>query len=368
MQFNQRHKVYDICKHWFIYCLMAILLSVQTSTLWAGATSSNTNTLIFTSVDEEAPSQQSLATCPDPGLCFTSQIAKDKWAAEHKCQFKEVVCEDLEQVDNESFVSKAAALIRFADGLIDGLKQQLGDLWDFIKELFTNPSQVWEGIKTLAKLIIEDPKAAWEIFKTLLGDDINKLLKCGAYDQGRVIGKYVSPFFVLKVVNIVAKGGKLVDAVNKVKKTILAAAEKLKLGIKFLPNVKMPNGASWFDEIDIKKRGVGIENGLGNNTPDTFPVVDIIDKATGEVTSIKSKSPASAFWDKPYGLRDSIKTDIRKLADFTEDGKPVRGTWEKGTPNAGSELKIEKNKIFIALNTWLPRGFFSTQFFCHHST
>jgi len=296
------------------------------------------------SASAQSPSQAGLPMCPDPGYCFSSPDARNAWAAENNCTFNDPKCEDTE-IKPEGVVATAKAMGRFVEGLIDGLKQQLVDLWEFFKELFTNPSEVWEGLKALGKLIIEDPKAALELFLDLLGEDVAKLLKCGAYDQGKVIGKYVSPFFVLKVAKIIAKGGKLADAVKKVRDMILTPAEKLRLGIHYIPGIKQPNGKSWFDELDIKKRGVGIEKALGNNTPDAFPVIDIFNKATGEVTSIKSKSPSSAFWSKPGGLLDSLKADIRALADFVEDGIDVVKAWEKGTPNAGSDMVVAADKV-----------------------
>jgi hypothetical protein len=151
---------------------------------------------------------ESLPTCPDPGLCFQSTVAQDEWARKHQCVFKDVECEDTEKSDG-GVVATAKAAGRFVEGLIDGLKQQVVDLWHFFEELFTNPSEVWEGLKTLGKMVIEDPKAAAQLFLDLLGDDAGKLIHCGAYDQGKVIGKYVSPFFALKVARLVANGAKL---------------------------------------------------------------------------------------------------------------------------------------------------------------
>lgn len=74
-------------------------------------------------------------------------------------------------------------------------------------------------------------------------------------------------------------------------------------------------------------------------------MIDIFDKSTGEVTSIKSKTPNAAYWTKEGGLRDSIKTDLNALAKFVEDGNDVKGTWEKGTPQAGAELVVEAGKV-----------------------
>jgi hypothetical protein len=295
------------------------------------------------SPSSSAPS--SLPLCK-PGVCFTSEAAKAEYARENHCTFDapKVECEDTE-VKPEGVVAVAKALGRFVDGLIDGLKQQLVDLWDFFKELFTNPSETWEALKTLAKMIIEDPKGAAELFIAMLGDDAAKLTECGAYDQGKVIGKYVSPFFALKVASIVAKGGKLADAVKRVKSMVLTAAEKARLGIKYVPGVRQADGRSWFDEVDIKKRGMGIENALGNNTPDAFPVVDIVNKSTGEVTSIKSKTSTAAYWSAEGGLLRSLKTDLGKLADFVEDGAPARATWERGTPAAGTLFEVLPREV-----------------------
>ena len=87
------------------------------------------------------------------------------------------------------------------------------------------------------------------------------------------------------------------------------------------------------------------ENALGNNTPDAFPVIDIFNKVTGEVTSIKTKSPTTAYWSKEGGLFNSIKTDLKPLAKFVEDGKSARGTWEKGTPKAGEKMEVKADEV-----------------------
>lgn len=49
-------------------------------------------------------------------------------------------------------------------------------------------------------------------------------------------------------------------------------------------------------------------------------MIDIFNKAAREVTSIKSKTPTAAYWSKEGGLLGSIKTDLKPLANFVEDG------------------------------------------------
>lgn len=286
-----------------------------------------------------------LQPCPDPGFCFNSLDAKQRWAAQHHCTFKKVVCEDTE-TQPTGVVATAKAMGRFVDGLIAGLKEQLIDLGAFFKELLTHPRQTWDALKALGKLIIQDPKGAAQLFAAFLGPDALKLIECGAYDQGKVIGKYVSPFFALKVARLVARGSKLAEALARVKNLLLSPAEKARLGIHHVPSVRMPDGRSIFDEPDIKKRGVTAENKLGKNTPDAFPVIDIFNKTTGEVISIKTKSPTAGYWTKEGGLRDRLKGDLRELASFGENGKRISKNWEKGSPGyGGPPFEIDANQI-----------------------
>ena len=78
------------------------------------------------------------------------------------------------------------------------------------------------------------------------------------------------------------------------------------------------------DEIELSEgtwdegpvtRGKEIDKKLGNNTGDTYPVVDKIDK-DGVVTSVKSRDLNCKTYKNGSKLKSRIKKDIDKLVDF----------------------------------------------------
>lgn len=296
-----------------------------------------------------------LPPCPDPGVCFVSGDARNEWARTHNCRFSDVQCEDTEpQAEGGGLVATASAILRFAQGLVDGLAQQLGDIWSFFRQLFTNPSQTWNDLKALGKAIIEDPLGAFQAFLDLLGDDINKFRHCGAYDRGKVVGTYVSPFFALKVAKIVAQTGKRISEAVEI-------AKKTKVGPEGGPprvpgslvrlDVKQPDGRSWFELIDATERGRQIENILGHNLPSAFPTIDRISARV--VTSTKSYDLTKPSLVNAEGWRNRLRDDLRKLADFTDE----QATWERGTPKAGEvERVLESNYDRKVLEVVVKKG------------
>lgn len=280
-----------------------------------------------------------LPPCPDPGVCFISGDARNEWARTHNCRFNDVQCEDTEpQASTGGLVATASAILRFAQGLVDGLAQQLGDIWNFFRTLFTNPSQTWNDLTALGKAIIEDPLGALQAFFDLLGEDISKFRFCGSYDRGKVVGKYVSPFFALKVAKLVAQTGKRIsEAVDIAKKTKVGPESGLPRvpGSLVRLDVKQPNGRSWFELTDATERGRQIEIMLGHNLPSAFPTIDRISGRV--VTSTKSYDLTKPSLATAEGWRNRLREDLQKLADFTEGEQ----TWERGTPRAGERAVVQ---------------------------
>jgi hypothetical protein len=78
-------------------------------------------------------------------------------------------------------------------------------------------------------------------------------------------------------------------------------------------------GGTYFDIVDIKERGVAIENALGKNTPDTFETFDRITES-GEAVSIKSFDLASSSsYNKPGAkqFEYALRAYARDASDFT---------------------------------------------------
>lgn len=99
----------------------------------------------------------------------------------------------------------AADAYEFVRGFWEGIRDQIGDLVAAI----TDPIETARGVYELAMAFIEDPVATAQTIGAALGHDLSQLVHCGAYDQGRVLGSYVSPAFMLKLATKLARFGRV---------------------------------------------------------------------------------------------------------------------------------------------------------------
>lgn len=167
--------------------------------------------------------------CDPPPVCFESKAAKEAWAKKENCRFIEEVCEKTTpeqdkkgaRDEDKGFWGGLWDKVKgsltygyeFVKGLYAGLKEQVADL----VHLFTNASEVIQGLVQLGKAFFDDPKGTLASLGELLGqeaiDAITKATQCGAYDLGKVVATYVNPYFAVKLAQRLTKyGGKLADA------------------------------------------------------------------------------------------------------------------------------------------------------------
>ena len=172
--------------------------------------------------------------CDPPPICFESKEVKQAWAKQQNCRFIEEVCEKTTPEQDKKGASEADQGFwgklwdsvkggltygyEFVKGLYAGLKDQIADL----AYLFTNTSDVIQGLIQLGKAFFDDPKGTLASLGELLGqeavDAITKATQCGAYDLGKVVATYVNPYFAVKLAQRLTKyGGKLADASKAVK-------------------------------------------------------------------------------------------------------------------------------------------------------
>lgn len=159
--------------------------------------------------------------CDHPPTCFASREARQDWARQNNCRFLEDVCEKAPGKGGDWGSGPLGVFqdaYQFGEGLLNGVKDQLGDLWHMI----TNMGEVLQGIGALAQAFMDDPAGTARKLGELLGqeavDAMTKATQCGAYDLGKVIGTYVSPALALKLsTRLVRYGGKLDDAVDSMK-------------------------------------------------------------------------------------------------------------------------------------------------------
>jgi hypothetical protein len=171
---------------------------------------------------------------PPPFVCLGKE-AKEKWAKENNCRWPEDVCkstppdkDNLGAADADKglwgnmWSEVKAGLVygyEFVKGLMIGLKDQIADIYNMVK----NIDGVVSGLIDLGKAFFKDPKGTLKQLAGLIGqeavDTITRATQCGAYDLGHVIGSYVSPVFALKLASKLTKfSGDLAAASKAIKK------------------------------------------------------------------------------------------------------------------------------------------------------
>lgn len=173
---------------------------------------------------------------PDSNTCLTKE-AREKYAKEHNCKFKDEICRGGKLAPSEDSVGakskdqrfwgslwdgiKSAVTYgyEFVRGLFAGLKEQVSDLWHMV----TNPGEIVSGLVELGKAFYNDPKGTMAALGQMIGqeaiDTFTRATQCGAYDLGEVIGSYVSPAFALKLATKLTKfSGKLGDAAKALRR------------------------------------------------------------------------------------------------------------------------------------------------------
>jgi len=150
--------------------------------------------------------------CKPPPMCFGSPEAKRKWAEENNCRFLEDICEGQQRADEElNLVERwiikplLEPIWDFAVGFVKGMGQQIDDLW----ALVSDPLETIQGLGSLIKSFIDDPKGTAQALAVAMGqevvDDITRATQCGSYDLGLVLGRNINPAVLLKIGSRIAK-------------------------------------------------------------------------------------------------------------------------------------------------------------------
>ncbi len=104
-------------------------------------------------------------------------------------------------VNLASDIKVAANIIwDFIDGMLSGLKSQAEDLINFLKD----PTVLLD----LAKSFIEDPKGTLQSIIDSVVDDAEKIINCGPYEIGQIVGENINPMTPVKILSKLAKIGK----------------------------------------------------------------------------------------------------------------------------------------------------------------
>ena len=109
------------------------------------------------------------------------------------------------------------AAYNFVRGFWDGMRNQVADLTHMI----TNPVETAEGLIALGKAFLDDPPGTLAAIGESIGKDLSRLINCGAYDRGSIIGENINPVFMLKLAGKLAKfDGDLLKAIRETKKDL----------------------------------------------------------------------------------------------------------------------------------------------------
>ncbi|MCG7983460.1 MAG: pilus assembly protein [Candidatus Thiodiazotropha lotti] len=129
----------------------------------------------------------------------------------------------------------------FVKGFWAGIKDQIGDL----TELILHPIDTANGLIELGRAFYNDPVGTATMIGEALGEDWSRLVNCGAYDRGRVIGNYASPAFMMKLATKLSRFGSLSRAITETKRDFGCAS--------FSSNtpVWIPSGSKHISELSV---------------------------------------------------------------------------------------------------------------------
>ncbi|MGB0867178.1 MAG: polymorphic toxin-type HINT domain-containing protein, partial [Granulosicoccaceae bacterium] len=165
----------------------------------------------------------------------------------------------------------------FFTGLIDGFKQQLGDIWELVKDVFTD----WDAVTEILKSIWDDPiqflKDVVQALMDDLGEKAQQLMNCGPKDIGRIIGEEVSPVAAL---NVVGKIAKISDKLAKYIKKIEDVCASFPAGTL----IWTPSGAVPIESLEAYDIVVSRDD-AGFSTS-TQPILDTFDRLADNYISI----------------------------------------------------------------------------------
>ncbi len=153
---------------------------------------------------------------------------EDKPVEKPKCETEANATTDEDREGDKSFwgdlwdkvKNSTSKVYKFIKGFWEGIKTQIKD----IAKAVTNPTDTAKGIYQLAKAFIDNPQKTVSTIMQALGQDLTTLLECGAYDQGRILGEYVSPAFMFKLATMLTKFPNLAEAVAATKKDLGCAS------------------------------------------------------------------------------------------------------------------------------------------------
>lgn len=150
----------------------------------------------------------------------------------------------------------------FVKGFWAGIKDQIGDLVNIV----LHPIDTAAGLIELGKAFYNDPVGTAQMIGEALGEDWSKLVNCGAYDRGRIIGNYVSPAFMMKLATKLSRFGDLAQALRRVKEDMPCASFssgtqiQTSLGLKPIESVLKGNLVASRDEYSYLDTDQSVTN------------------------------------------------------------------------------------------------------------
>ena len=87
------------------------------------------------------------------------------------------------------------AALDFVRGFWEGMKKQVSDL----AQLVADPVETGRNLIALGQAFLDSPAETLAAIGDSIGKDLSKLVHCGSFDRGSIIGENVSPVFMLKL-------------------------------------------------------------------------------------------------------------------------------------------------------------------------
>jgi len=123
-------------------------------------------------------------------------------------------------------------------------------------------------------------------------------------------------------------------------------------------DIRPPNCKSYFDDYLHTRRGLQIEQALGNHfslngfaaTPQTFPVIDFINNDTAHV--IKSRDLSKAIFQSENALYEQIMLDIQEIETLFDDTNSLSAHYQ-GQSMTLRETQIQRSVLNIVIQNGL---------------
>lgn len=249
----------------------------------------------------QTPTQQATRPRPSDAGTWSSNFARDAFDAAGDGTQKCAIA--LAQQTGES-VEAAFQLITSAGGWQSLVNSVTSSVWNMIRHPILSLQAAWNGLTGQVSGVRDAVSAG----------DASLACQRAVQLSGTVIGT--------------AGGAQAARAsLGNLRRVVSNSSEVTQSAVAKVPSRTQANAVQGgavvaasrgvWSNIDTTLRGNLIHKGLGQNTPDNFPAVDLWNPNTGHAVSIKSMDTATSY-QTASGFRSALKTHIDQIANFRQ--------------------------------------------------